>query len=389
MRRSNLLIRTFLPILLVLIQGSWLVFAAGLVLPLPDRPATAFLAGPQLERRLQDRVTVGFTEQTFRRVLRSLSQGYQIAVFLDRRVDPDRVITLVERDISVREVLTRLAELGEGEVVWVGPVAYVAPREKGWQALAGAELCQQLTENFPPPQRQAWQQVSPLAWPDFSTPRDLIVSLVRQIGWDVTSPELIPHDLWAAQELPPLALAEKLGLLLAPFDLRPVPDSSRRKVELVPIDSAVRWRRMYRWPLPQIAGPEALTQLVPKAQWEVRGNWLVVLADWSEHRRLMELGDTPRRRPEPPKRPGSERLYTIRQARGRFESVMRQLATALGLEIRFDYEGLTRAGIAPDTPVAFSVENATTEELLRAATKAAGCDFRLEGNVLFVFPAKR
>lgn len=380
---------TLLAVALLTLASVQRVGAGTLEAGQPGLSGSRFLVGPQLERRLQDRITVSFVEQPYRRVVRSLAEGYQLAIFLDRRIDPDRTVTLVQQELALREVLSRLAELGDGEIVWVGPVAYLAPRDKGWQALAGSELCQQAVENFPAAQRQAWQRLAALSWPDFSTPRDLIADLVREIGWELATPEQIPHDLWAGGELPPLTLAEKLGLLLACFDLRPAPNLPRRQVELQPLDTAVRWRRMYRWPLPQVAGPEGLARLLPRAQWEVRGNWLVVLADWSEHRRLMELADASPRRPERTQRSSPERLYTIRQAKGRFESVMRQLAATFGLEVRFDVEALSRAGITPDTPISFSVENATLEELFRAATQAAGCDFRLEGKTLYIFPARK
>ncbi len=351
--------------------------------------SSAFLVGPQLQKRLGEVVTVSFVDQPFRQAIRSFSKSYQVAVMLDRRLDPDRLVSLSVRDRPVGELLVSLAAAGGGEVCWMGPVAYVGPPEKAWHVLAAAEMCQQVVEQFPSRERIRWQETSAMAWPDFASPRELLVDLARQLDWQLLQPELIPHDLWPGMELPPLAMAEKLALLTVPFEMRPVPDVSRRTIQLREFEPNLRWQRSYPWPIPPLASSEALRKLIPAAQWEIRGRVLFVTGTWPEHRALIELAKPSPGRAPPAGKTAGERRYTIRNAKGRFESVMRQLAAALGLEIRFDQEALARAGIAPDTFISFSVENATREELLEAATGAAGCSFRIEGNVLVIFPLKR
>lgn len=351
--------------------------------------SSSFLVGPQLRTTLEQPVTISLVDRPYREALRSVGKSYQIAIFLDRRLDPDRPITFSMRNRLVADLLTHLAQVGGGELVWIGPVAYIGPEGKAWQMLAAAEICHQMVDQFPPRERAIWQATTPLSWPDFSTPRELLMELLEQIGWQLGQPEAIPHDLWPAVELPPLTMSEKLALLTVPFDLRPVPEINLRVVKLEEFPPQLRWQRTYPWPLPTIAGAEALRRLIPAAEWEVRGRWLLVRGGWNEHKTLLELAQAPRRKTTPPEKSVGERRYTIRAAKGRFESVMRQLASALDLEIRFDEEALYRAGISPDTFVSFSVENATREELLRAATEAAGCTFRIEGNVLFIFPERR
>ena len=58
-----------------------------------------------------------------------------------------------------------------------------------------------------------------LAWPRLSEPRQVISAVIEQRGWRVAEPERIPHDLWAAGELPELSVAEVLTVLLIGFDL--------------------------------------------------------------------------------------------------------------------------------------------------------------------------
>jgi hypothetical protein len=350
--------------------------------------AKDYLTGPALRSRLEWHVNVAFVERPFRSVLRSLSTGYQIGVLLDRRVDPDRPITLQLRDVSLKVVLEQLAREGEAELLWVGPVAYIAPVGKAWQALAAAETCEEILRLSAPTIAAEWRRPSPLSWPDFTVPRELLAQLGQEIGWKVIGLERIPHDLWAGAELPPLTVFEKLALVGAQFDLRPIPEAQAKEIRLEPVEPTLQWRRTYSLSPAQAGAIQALRRDLPQAEVTTRGNQLVVFGTWAEHERVMQwLSREDDRQPARPERL-PERRYTLRQARGRFETVFKQLSTALGLELRLDYEGLSRVGILPDTPVSFSAENATLEELLRAATDSVGCDYRLEGNVLFVFPKR-
>ena len=62
-------------------------------------------------------------------------------------------------------------------------------------------------------------QPKPLAWPDFATPRDILTDLARQNGLTLEGLDRVPHDLWAAADLPPLSLVERLTLVANQFDL--------------------------------------------------------------------------------------------------------------------------------------------------------------------------
>ena len=51
-----------------------------------------------------------------------------------------------------------------------------------------------------------------------SSARLLVADQLRQAGIRIAMPESIPHDLWAAGELPPMPLAHRLAILLAGFN---------------------------------------------------------------------------------------------------------------------------------------------------------------------------
>jgi hypothetical protein len=378
---------------IVVLSAAFFIFAFGQGFAAAEGDngvvGTRWLTGPQLERQLSVSAELTFVDRPFRAALRSVSTTFGLGLVLDRRIDPDQLVSFQGKSRPLGRILEELAAAHDAEVVWLGPVGYVAPQGKGWQVLAAAELCEEQVSLLPASRREAWNRLAPCGWPDFSVPRELLVQTLNEVGWQLSNPQALPHDLWAGVELPPLSLPEKLALITVQFDLRAVLDPPRQEVRLEPIDPSLSWRRTYPLPPKASANWEILRRKIPSARVERAGNRLVVFGPWAAHQQVLEWLKVAEERPVVSPRVPAERRYTIREARGRLESVLQQLATALGLELRLDYEALARAGISPLTPISFSVQEATLEELLRTATSAAGCDYRLEGKVLYVFPAKR
>ena len=58
-----------------------------------------------------------------------------------------------------------------------------------------------------------------MAWDDLATPRELVTKLAAENGVELAGLELVPHDLWAAADLPPLLWTDRLTLLAIQFDL--------------------------------------------------------------------------------------------------------------------------------------------------------------------------
>ena len=84
-----------------------------------------------------------------------------------------------------------------------------------------------------------------MTWDDLTTPRELIEELARQNGVEVTGLELVPHDLWAAADLPPLPWADRLTLIAIQFDLTFTVSADGATVRLVPLPDRVAIVRSY------------------------------------------------------------------------------------------------------------------------------------------------
>ena len=89
--------------------------------------AGEWLTGPELIRHFSDPVDLVWSENPLRDALASLARVQNVAVLLDRRVDPGRKITLSLKQSPLGETLAAIAMAGESSVTLAGPVAYFGP----------------------------------------------------------------------------------------------------------------------------------------------------------------------------------------------------------------------------------------------------------------------
>ena len=84
--------------------------------------------------------------------------------------------------------------------------------------------------------------------------------------------------------------------------------------------------------------------------------------------------------------PAGEKVFTLTVKQQRVGPFIRQLCKQLGLDARFDQAALDAAGVSLDTVVSFRVQQATLDELLRAALEPAGMTFSRQGRAVEIGP---
>ena len=203
----------------------WLTLLAPFQLLLPAQSHLCAAAevvwktGAEFDEELESRVGVRWSSNPLRAALTNLARNQDLAIFLDRRVDPDQTVDLVIADTPLRELLQRLADqlkLGVGQV---GPAIYLGPPSTAAVVGTVAALKEEQEQRLPSAVRSRLRRTQPLRWPELTTPRDLIQRLAGEAGLQVAGLEQIPHDLWPEVDLPPLTFAQSLSLILAGFEL--------------------------------------------------------------------------------------------------------------------------------------------------------------------------
>jgi hypothetical protein len=298
-----------------------------------------------------------------------------------------RRISLNTRSADLVETVQQAAAAADLGACRLGPLHYVGPSLTAENLRTLAALHAEEVTKLPPAIRNALADQRPSNWPRLTEPRALIASVVAQRGWQLAGGERIPHDLWPAGSLPPLTLAEQLTVLLAGFDLTYNLQPQRQTIEVLPIPQPLPLiSRRYRLRYPA-AEAEGLQKQFPNLKLRLDGEWAVIDARLEEHERLAEwlAGPAARENHRPATGPGRQ-VYSLRVTEQPVRSVLNALSKQLSLPIEFDDEALQAAGLSLDTRVTFDVEDASQDELLKAALNPARLDFRRNGERITIVP---
>lgn len=204
--------------------------------------AVRWRTGADLQRRLAQPVGIVWSGNPLRRALGNLSRTQRVAVMIDRRVDPSQKFELSLDDVPLGTALEQIARSRSLGVCLLGPVAYFGPPEVTSRLRAVVALRKKEVRRLPAAVGRTFLKPQRMAWPDFSEPRELLRQLARRSRIEIDGLERVPHDLWAAADLPPLSLIDRLTLIVAQFDLTFKISPDGRRVTLVPLPGNVRTR---------------------------------------------------------------------------------------------------------------------------------------------------
>ncbi|HUG91293.1 MAG TPA: hypothetical protein VML55_10690 [Planctomycetaceae bacterium] len=360
-----------------------------------DRPAPAYRTGHALVTELEATIPAAAWQGVeFRRILRRLAADRRVAVLLDRRIDPNRTLTL---EVSRQRVADVFADLASGSgaavsvaanSVYIGPPAAVA-RLRTVIELRTTEL-RQLTARRPRGRRLELFDRGTVYWNDLDEPRGIVHSLAERYKVRIINADAVPYDLWAAATLPDVNLAEALSLVLIQFDLTFRWADSGDAVELVPLPADVFLERTYR---PRGLAPEqaaaAWTREFAGLRADARGASVVVRGTLEQHESIERLvsGRRPARpddgsRP-PPRLDVKQRTFTIRQ-RVTAAALIETLEKS-GIQVEYDAEALAAAGVELQTPIELDVTQAGADEFFRAWCGPLGLEFEIEGLTVRLF----
>ena len=288
-----------------------------------------------------------------------ISETAGLPVLIDRRLDPDTVIRLQCQGEPLLAVLTRVAALAGGELATLESSIRIVPPGMADLTIRAEAARTARIASLTPRQRAVLMQKQPWQWPAGARPQNLVRDAATQAGISLDGIDAVPHDHLPAASLPALTLAERLDLVLSPYDLR------------------VDWR------VAQTAAGDA----PPPA---ATGRILALAAG------LPATTSTPAAaQPAAPPRGGrapasrqkaavGDQTFSLKVA-APLEEVLAAIATRLGLQLDLDRDSLTRSGIAPGEIVRASVTNASRDELLHAILDPLSIDWTLTGSTLRVF----
>jgi hypothetical protein len=359
-----------------------LVLLAGTPRLVAAEPA-AWLTGPQFDEQRLAPLSLSWSEVPLRQGLANLSRANRIAILLDRRVDPGQPLALALNGVPLGEALGRLADSRQLGLSWLGPLAYIGPRPTAEILRTAAAVRAQEAAALPAASRAALTGKRAWQWPDLASPRDLVARLAAEASLRIEGLERIPHDLWAAADLPPLSLIDRLTLVVIQFDLTFEIGENGRLITLVPLEPPIKLVKSYPGGSRPAALAERWARRAPAARIEISAGKLVVSGRLEDHELLSAPAPRPVGRTQPA---GATQVHTVNVLDKPLGGVLRQIAAQLELELLVDPAAQAETKAALDRRVSFSVREASIDELFEAALSPAGLTFRRDGRRILIRP---
>ncbi len=369
-------------------NGSAALAAEGLAWPPPD---------PQLARQWQTPVDWRWQGSTLRAALVRIAATQSVAIWRDRRIDPETELDLVAHDQPLGSALAALAQQAEGAISRLGRVVYLGPSGAALQLRTLASLRSAEAANLPAPLAAKLRHRAAWSWENLAQPRALAAQLATEAGLEIANPQALAHDLWAAEQMPPLALSDRLTLLGIGFGLtyQITADGVLRWVE---IPDSVEWVASYPGGSSPADRAAQWRGRAPQATIEVADGQLRVRASVEAHELLLGRDSSPRRpnapqvalpgapgtegavRPQPP--PADRQRYTIRVKDAPVGQLLAALAAKLDLAADWSAEQLAAQGVDLQRRVSIELNQADRATLLDECGQACGVELAVEGDRL-------
>jgi hypothetical protein len=362
-----------------------LLSASGVFLSAEER-----LTGREFEQSLRAPISAFREQAELRDQFRRLCDARNIAVWVDRRLDPSTSVSVAAKQVPFRTACDEIAAQAEAEVGVLGSTLLVARHDDLDRVLSlAAAQTAALKESdvLSAARKLALLRPAEFAWNDLLRPRDLVRELAAQWELEVEGIDLVSHDLWAAGEVVDVNAPQALAFVLGQFDLGW--NWTASGIEITPLTEIPRTLETYRpRGLTAAEGHDRVTADWPTVEVELDGATLRVRATALEHEAIaVVLGlveeTVPTQVAEPV--PLSRRQFSLRIVRRPLGPVLEAMQQQ-GIDMRYDPAALAAAGVDLDQLISLEFENATADELFRAVCDPVGLTYTIEGATVTLHP---
>lgn len=354
--------------------------------------AEEFVSGSAFQNALRSQISGTWDHVRLRDILKRISDERQIAILLDRRIDPSRELSLSAAGQTTSRFLELLVLPVGGKTSEVGQIVYLGPETPAGKlrtliALRRAELFDE-PSGISEGRQLELNRRTQLTWHDLDRPVDLVRRIGQQYQLQIEGLEQVPHDLWAQCILPQANAIDSLALLLVQFDLGFEWTNQAQGIRIIPLPLDLALERTH-------APPAGMTAAAAAAAWIKAMPGLVAQADQGQvtvhgtveqHEQIEELRRPGAGKEKPAPAPArnnnlNAKRITLRIQDTQVSALMRKLSQYPDLQLAFEYNAdkLQKAGIDLDQRISFEVKQATVQELLEAMFKPLKIAFKVDG----------
>ncbi|MHC2066781.1 STN domain-containing protein [Bremerella sp. T1] len=261
--------RAYSSVFLNLLLGVLTAAFSQLNSPLLAQAPTDWRTEADLDKQLESTFDLTWEDVPLREGLMRLGKTQRVAIFLDRRINPDRPISMTFTNERLELALQRIAaELRLG-MSRVGDVIYFGPEETARRLPTVAQLQSQFAKSSGIPEALKFLDQKKYSWPKLATPHEILMSVAEDHGmtWNNLD-EVIKHDLWPAADFPAMRTTEYLSLVLAGYhaSYRFDKQADGIKLQLVPIPEDLSLTRIYPYSGSHDEAIKKIQELFPEAK---------------------------------------------------------------------------------------------------------------------------
>ncbi|RMF92394.1 MAG: hypothetical protein D6741_14955 [Planctomycetota bacterium] len=337
-----------------------------------------------------------WTDVPLRSGLQGIVESAGRSLLLDRRLDPDRKVSIELHDATLQQAVSAVARSVGGDASFFDGIVYVGPKPAALRCRTLLELRRRDWESLPPDIRARGNTLVSGGWERLAVPREVVSRWLTQASLRAEGLDRFPHDLLAPADLPQMPLHRALALFAGMFELTYVPQADG-VVQFLPVGDDVVDVRRFQIGVGAAEAASRVKQAVPDVRVQVEGTQLIVegrieslelaasLLQGAAHGTQPSGGRTPVR-PRPGSDPYALDRFTVKEAKATLRQVIEQFGRQLRLDIRYDEKALEQAGVSLDRPIVFQVENGTIDDLWHAVLDPLGCRFERRGRIVQIMP---
>lgn len=327
-------------------------------LPLLAQDNTQWLSGRKLEQAAKrSPIFVNWQQVPLHSQLHALSRNLQIAILLDRRVDPSQLVDRQDRDLTFEKFLWKLGAKENLGVCQIGDIYYLGPEETALALPFAVEsLSEKLAEaNLPAQLKKALSEKIAFKSPKAFEPGNWLMQDAASKEISLLNPEEIPMDWWAPIDWPSMPRYQAYALLAAGFGLSlQLEEAGLRFVKL---DLPAELTREYALPSLKELSLEALQKQHPQIKLERQKDKLTATGPTAAFGSLeRQLGTES----QSSTAEISERRFTLNKTKAPRGSILATIAQQLGLKLKFDDD----ARAALNERIEIDVQQVPLQELM-------------------------
>lgn len=360
-----------------------------------EKARPAWLVGDELEQKLRSAVSITLTSVPLREELFKVSRHEGIGLFIDRRVDPMKLISFNEANLTFEQLLWKLAAKNELGVCQLGEIYYLGPADIAQRLpLVWYELKAE-TNKLKRRSKVKWEAREPVRWPILNEPAQTLNALAKKYQFKIrpkapsvegaqataaavavsqVSGSAIPHDVWPEIQLPDLPVDEQVALLLVGFGLWFERSDDGAEIQIIDFPSIDRGQIAWNGTDDLRKSLSTLKRQLPEVSFSMRGktliakgslNDLVTLTDWLVSQREAERG--------------AVQTYSLKT-----HATRQQILTTVCQRINRNLEFAPDLARIMDERIELSVDKVDLDEVVRQSLAGSDLKFRWLKDTLIV-----